>query len=395
MNVRPWISRPRSGRWAVPALYLATVAVYADMYLTQPILPLFSRDWHVSPATAGLTISVLVLMIALASSSYGPLSDAVGRKRVMVSSCFVLAVPTLLCAFAPNFGVLLLFRALQGLVIPGITAVSVAYLGDRVTGADLGGAVGGLISASVAGGLAGRVLSGIVAGAFSWRASFLVFAAWTICGALAMAYALPPDQARTSPGWVSAYRGMFAHLGNPQQVGAYLIGLTLFFAFIGMFTYLPYYLTAAPYNLPSGLVSSVYIVYLAGVLVAPFAGRLSLRFPRRWIMAAGMTLAAFGAIMTLHHALSVIVIGLVVMVAGNFMAQSTAPAFVNATATSSKGGANALYLAFYYVGATFGSSVPGIAWQRVGWPGVVGICVTSLLLGLVANWLLCGRRGNH
>jgi len=65
------------------ALYIATVAVYADMYITQPILPLLSHEFGVAPATAGLTVSIVVLAIALASSAYGPLSDIFGRKPVM------------------------------------------------------------------------------------------------------------------------------------------------------------------------------------------------------------------------------------------------------------------------------------------------------------------------
>src|SRR5262249_56645202 len=95
---------------SVGALNFATVAVYSDLYIPQPILPLLSREFHVPPATAGLTISVVVLMIALVSSGYGTLSDAVGRKPVMVTSCVLLAVPTLLCALATTFHMLLLFR---------------------------------------------------------------------------------------------------------------------------------------------------------------------------------------------------------------------------------------------------------------------------------------------
>src|SRR2546427_4429046 len=99
------------GPATVAALNFATVAVYADLYITQPILPLLSREFGIPPATAGLTISVVVLMIALVSSAYGSLSDAVGRKPVMVTSCVLLAVPTLLCAIASSFHMLLLFRA--------------------------------------------------------------------------------------------------------------------------------------------------------------------------------------------------------------------------------------------------------------------------------------------
>ena len=84
------------------ALYAGTVAAYADMYVTQPVLPLLSREFGVGPARAGLTVSAVVLAIAATSSAYGPLSDALGRRRVMAGATAALAVATLACAFAPG-----------------------------------------------------------------------------------------------------------------------------------------------------------------------------------------------------------------------------------------------------------------------------------------------------
>lgn len=374
---------------SVVALYAATVAVYADMYITQPILPTLSHEFGVAPATAGLSVSAVVLMIALASSSSGPLSDMLGRKPVMVWSCGLLALPTLLCALAPTFELLLLCRALQGLCIPGLTAVAVAYLGDRFPPHELGALVGGWIAATVTGGLTGRVLSGLLTDLFGWRAAFVVFAAATLLCALAMVVALPSDPARTAPGWGVAYQGMFAHLRERRLVGAFLIGGALFFGFIGVFTYLPYYLAAPPFALPTAIVSLLYLVYLAGVVVSPLAGRLSARVARRSLMAGGLVIAMLGVVGTLAPALPVIVLSLLVLCAGMFTAQAVTPAYVNATAREAKGGASALYLMCYYVGGTLGAALPGVAWQAFGWPGVVGVASAALVVALLAVWLLC------
>ena len=373
----------------VGALNFATVAVYADLYITQPILPLLSKEYHVAPATAGLTISVVVLMIAVVSSAYGSLSDAVGRKPVMVASCFLLAVPTLLCALASSFRMLLVFRALQGFLMPGVTAVAVAYIGDSFSEADLGPRVGGWIAASVAGGLTGRVLSGLLAAGTNWRAPFLFFGFVTLVGAAAIARGLPAGQGVAGLALGSAYRAMFVHFRNRRLVGAFVIGGGVFFAFIGVFTYLPYYLTGPPFGLSTALVSSVYLVNIAGVFTSVVSGKLSGRVGRRGLMAAGLAIAGAGILGTLVHSLPAIVVSLVVLCVGMFAVQSTAPAFVNANAAGAKGAAGALYVTFYYVGASIGSFLPGYAWQAWGWPGVAGSCLAALAVGLAADWLLC------
>ena len=371
------------------ALLFATVAVFSDLYVTQPILPLLSKEFGVRAPTAALTVSVVVLMIALVSSAWGPLADAFGRKPVMVWSCALLALPTFLCAFAPTLPILVFLRGAQGLLLPGVTAVAVAYLGDQFGGARLGPAVGGWVAASVLGGLTGRVGSGWIASHFSWRTPFLVFGVVTLGAALAMAFFLPPSLRKERVSVGLAYREMLGHLRNPRLVGGFLIGGSVFFGFIGIFTYLPYYLTAAPFGLSTGSISAVYLVYGAGVLASIVVGNLSGRFGRRALMAMGFLIAAGAAALSLVPVLPVVILSLVVLCVGMFFVQGTAPAFVNSTALEAKGGAGALYTTFYYVGATFGSVLPGYAWQAFGWPGVVAACLLAFGLGLLADLVLC------
>lgn len=382
-------------RWMIPALYAAAVIIFSDMYLTQPILPILSKEFGTAPATTGLSVSMVVLLIAVASTAYGPLSDVWGRKLVMVSACTLLTIPTLLCAVAPTFQSLLVFRALQGLFIPGLTAVAVAYLGDLVPPGQLGSAVGGWIAANVAGGLAGRVVSGIITDLGGWRAVPITYGVLTLLAAIALAVALPPDHPSAKRNIGQIYREMFAHLRNRRLVGAFLIGGSLFFGFLGIFTYLPYYLTNPPFSLSPALVAFAYVSYLAGMIVSPIAGRLSARIDRRWLIAVGLLIAMSGMALTLVTWLPLVVISLFVICTGMFTAQAVAPAFVNTVAQQAKGGAGAIYLMSYYLGGTLGGVIPGFAWQSFGWHGVVGTCVAALGIALLADWALCGESANH
>jgi len=370
--------------YATAALYVATVAVYSDMYATQPVLPMLSAEFHVPPATAGLTVSAVVLAIALSSTFYGPLADAFGRKRVMVLASALLALPTLGCSLASSLGGLVLLRALQGMLIPGMTAVSVAFVGDTYPPARVGAVVGGLIGASVAGGLVGRVGSGWLAAHAGWRAPFVVLAVTTLGSSLLMAWALPRHAASGRSSLGAALAGLGGHLRDRRLVGAFLVGFALFFGFIGIFTYLPYRLSAPPFSLPTGVVSSMYATYIAGVVVSPVAGRLAPSVGSERLMGAGIIIAAAGALTTLSGSLPLIVTGLLVLCVGMFTGQAVAPSYVNRTARTARGGANALYLTFYYVGGTLGSVLPGLAWQRWGWPGVITTCLTAMAVALVS-----------
>ncbi len=377
---------------ASAALYAGTVAAYAAMYVTQPLLPELSREMALSPATAGLSVSAVVLCIALGSFVAGPLSDAVGRKRVMVGSLALLVLPTLACALARDFRQLLAFRALQGLLIPGVTAVAVAWAGDPYAPRDLRAAVGGVIAASVAGGLWGRVASGWVAEHRGWRAAFLLSALVTAAGAAGMAVELPGGR-RGGVAWRGAFAGMLRHLGDRRLLGGFLLAFCLFFGFIAVFTYLPFRLAGPPWHLSTDAVASAYLVYLAGIAASPLAGRWAGRVEPWRLMLGGLALGVAGVALTLVPSLPAIVAGLLVLVVGMFTAQALGPSYVNEVARESKGGANALYLASYYAGGTLGSWLPGLAWEARGWPGVVAASVAALLLAMVAVALLCRPAG--
>jgi YNFM family putative membrane transporter len=361
------------------------------MYVTQPLLPLLSAEYRVSAAVAGATVSAVVFAIALVSSAYGPLADALGPKRIMAWGCAALAVATLACGFAPGFGALLGLRALQGALVPSVAAVAVAYLGDLSGDRDPGQLVGTYIGATVLGGLCGRVGSGLIAQATSWRTPFFVFAGLTAIASAGLFFALKdvrPREARTT--FAQAYRDMGAHLADRRLLAAFVVAATLFFGFIGLFTYLPYLLSAPPFSLSTGTIAFFYASYLAGVVAAPIAGRISARVPRRLLIAAGFAIAILGTQLTALSTLGAIATGTVVLCIGMFVAQAVAPAYVNVTARTAKAGANAVYQAFYYTGAVFGSTLPGLALERFGWSGVVWTCTASLSLGLLAGIALTG-----
>jgi predicted MFS family arabinose efflux permease len=256
-----WAVDRRGRRWTA-IYFLALSALAALAYI-----PVHSLGWPIYAVTALNGAANGTARVALFAMVYPLLPP--GREGQ------AMAIMSLSGQGPASFGALLALRALQGVFIPGVAAVTVAYAGDRYPPARLPQVVAGLMGAAIAGGLAGRVMSGPVTAVFGWRATFLVSAALTALAALGLARELAPSPAPRTVAWRAAYGGVLAHLRDRRLVGAFLIGACLFFGWMGLFTYLPYHLTSPRYRLPTALVSSVYLVYAAGVVASPIAGRLA------------------------------------------------------------------------------------------------------------------------
>src|SRR5438874_217585 len=161
-------------------------AMFAVTYSTQAILPELGRSFGVSPAHAGLTISVVVLALASGAWIWGPFSDRYGRKRSIVLASALLVAPTIGAALAPSFDVLLAFRTLQGLCMPGLLTAGVPYVTEVFVPRIGGRAMGRYVTALVAGGLIGRIAPALVATRLDWRWGIGVLALLPLAAALVM-----------------------------------------------------------------------------------------------------------------------------------------------------------------------------------------------------------------
>jgi len=388
--------------WALVTLFLAPAFIFANMYTTQAILPIFSKDFSISAPTAGLTVSLLVLAVAVGSLFYGPLSDRVGRKAVMVGASFLVIIPTLLCGFAPNFATLVVLRTSQGLLMPGLTSVAIPYVNEEFEGKGRGLAMGIYVSGLTLGGLFARVGSAALADWFDWRIAMEAFTLPTLIAAIFLWRFLPETNTKkkqptpiTHPTSTShgeflrqTLHNMWLHLHNRRLVGAFIIGFTLFFGFIGTFTYLPYYLTGPHFNLPTIALGLVYLLWLTGIF-SPAAGTLALRIGSRKAIAFSMGLAAIGLLITLIPILPVVIFGLGVLALGMFATMPAVNLYLGEQATTAKGTAASMYLSFYYFGGSFGAILPGFALEWAGWTGVTLLCLGMVLIAIMSDALLC------
>src|SRR2546421_8682655 len=88
--------------WALVSLFLAPAFIFANMYSTQAILPVLSSAFHISAPTAGLSVSVLVLAVAIRPLLFRPISHPIGRQPGMGSAPPLVVISTLFLGPAPH-----------------------------------------------------------------------------------------------------------------------------------------------------------------------------------------------------------------------------------------------------------------------------------------------------
>ncbi|EGL83216.1 major facilitator superfamily MFS_1 [Caldalkalibacillus thermarum TA2.A1] len=372
-------------------IFLAAMNVFMILYAPQPLLPLFAEDFGVSIPTASLTIAVTIIALAIASLLLAPAFDKWRRKKVMLFASIALIWPSVMLCITQPFSMVLFWRILYGLFIPGVTAVMMAYIAEEFPPEQRGRVMGVYVSANVAGGLLGRVISGPIAEAYSWQAVFGALALYSTLISLLIWKLLPNSQHQPQ----RSEQSFLVHFRNPALLGTFLIGFSQFFAFIGFFTYIPFYASAAPFQLTVTQISLLYLTYAFGILSAPIAGFLSDKIGRRTTMAAGHVIGAMGILLTLWPSVPSLLIGSSLLTLGNFASQSAATAYVTDVALESRGAATSLYLFFFYVGGSLGAWLPGFLWNDFGWRGLVVITVSMLVLALLSNILLTKRHGQH
>ena len=361
--------------WRVAAVALAGFCTFLDLYATQPLLPLFVRLFHAPTAQVSLTVSAATLAVALAAPPAGLLADRIGRKPIIVAAIFGLVVPTALAATASTLHALIFWRFLQGLCMPGIFAVTMAYISEEWSGG-AGAAMAGYVTGNVLGGFCGRFLTGVIAEHFGWREAFVVLAGLNLLGAVAVWRWLPPSRRfRPEPDWSASLRAMAAHLHNPTLLATYAVGFNVLFSLVATFTYITFYLAAPPFRLGTVALGSVFLTYLLGAVVTPLGGRWIDRVGPRAALAVALAVSSGGVLLTLAPHLPLVIAGLALCCSGVFVCQSAASSFVGTAAGRARSSATGLYVTFYYTGGSVGATLTGLFWARGGWPACVALVV--------------------
>ena len=367
------------------ALFAGGFATFALLYCVQPMLPVFSSAFALSAAQSSLALSISTVTLAVGLLFTGPLSDAVGRKPVMVAALLAAALCTLLAPLMPSWETLLLMRALVGLALSGLVAVAMSYLSEEIHPPHLGLAMGLYISGNALGGMSGRLLSGVLVDFVSWQAAVASLGLLGL-GAALLFWRLLPDSRHFRPTPLSLANlaeGLRLHFSDRGLPWLFLEAFLLMGGFVTLFNYIGYRLLEAPYGMSQAFVGLLSVVYLSGTYSSTQAGVLADRLGRHRVFWPALLLMLAGALLPLAGPLLLVLGGMLLFAFGFFAAHSLASSWVGRRALRARGQASSLYLFSYYLGSSVAGTAGGFFWAHAGWNGVAGFIAALLGVALL------------
>ena len=373
------------------ALFAAGFATFGLLYCVQPLMPEFSQHYGVSEAGAAMSLSLTTGVLAVAMLFAGGLSDAWGRKSIMVASLLASAVLVLVTAVMPDWTALLIVRSLLGLTLSGLPAVAMTYVSEEMHPESIGLGMGLYISGSAVGGMGGRLISGVLADYFGWRIGVATVGVIGVLATFIFWRALPPSRhfVQQSLRWrtlAGRFSGVFHDRGLPWL---FVEGFLLLGAFVTVYNYLGYRLLAPPYNLSQAVVGLIFGIYLVGTFSSAWMGHLAGKLGRRKVLWTAFALMLVGVALTMLQPLLLVLLGIVAITFGFFGGHSIVSSWVGRRAGTAKAQAASVYLFCYYMGSSIAGASGGLFYASHGWNGValfVGVLVLAGLL--VALWLI-------
>ncbi|MCG8552252.1 MAG: MFS transporter [Desulfobacterales bacterium] len=377
------------------ALFLAGFVTFASLYDFQPLFPNLVRAYGTTPAMASLSLSVATFSLAFTLPFSGALSDAVGRRPLIIFASILAPVLAFGAAVHHAFSGMLLLRFGQGIILAGVPAVAMAYINEETEPNALGSAMGLYIAGNGMGGMSGRILTAWFTDLMGWRWALVTMALLCfVCGLLVWV-CLPVSRNFSGkpfkPGALLA--SMADHLKNPGLQRLYLIAFCCMGGFVTLYNYVTFRLLGRDFGLSHTQVGLIFLAYAFGAVSSTVMGSLVNTCGRRRILCSALGIMTAGLVLTMGSSLWLVIMGIVLFTTGFFGAHSVASAWVGRLAVHSHAQASSLYLFFYYMGSSISGTIGGTIYHGWAWPGVVALVL--VLVGIAFILCLGIRTASH
>lgn len=354
---------------------LSAMVTISSLYITQPIQPLFMEEFGISIAQVTLFTSVVLLSLAIAPIVYGYLLEKFDTRMILFSALGSIGILQCLLCFAQNYTFFLSIRILEALAIPAALTATLTTL-TRAGMQNMQKYVSIYVAATVFGGVLSRVGGGFITSISSWQFTFATLGITTLIIAF-LAYKLPHSSqmanAKITP------KVVLELLQDKRYALLYMGAFLVLFCFQGALNFMPFEIKALNPNITPAQIGFLYLGYIIGIITALLVGRIkrALGGDLRAIV-FGFFVFGIAPLIMLAQNFWWLFFAVFVICIGMFIVHSVLSAFVNSISSEKKGITNGLYLAFYYTGGTFGTTLPSYLYNHFGW-SVLCISLSGIL----------------
>jgi DHA1 family bicyclomycin/chloramphenicol resistance-like MFS transporter len=365
-----------------------------DMYL--PSLPEIARTLHAPILDVQLTISSYLFGFAVGQIFYGPISDRVGRKPVLLTALVLYGVASVGCALAQSIGGLIALRFVQALGGAGVIVLARAVVRDLYSGARASRELSLMGSITAFAPIIAPTIGGILQTAFGWRATFMLLVIFAGIAGTAATRLLPETLPRPSGApfsftkMLALYPSVLAHRGFLANLGI------LTTTFVGLFAWVsgaPIVMQGTSYGLTPLVFGVTFAMGAAGYMLGTFiAARIVMRLGIDRTMGIGCVILAAGglimaAVVAFHLANVIWFVGsMMIYLTGLGLALPAAMAGALTPFPDRAGTASSLMGFTQQSGAAIAAGAIGLYLGQSAWP-VAGVVATMGCVALLI-WAL-------
>lgn len=354
-------------------LWLLVFSSASQTMIISPILPQIGDDLDIADAVLGTLVTAYSLMVGLFAILSGPVSDRIGRRRILLAGCGVMTVALASHGLVDSYWSFLAVRVFAGMAGGVLSGAAVSYIGDYFPYERRGWAVGWVMSGAAVGQIIGIPMGIVMAERWGFHSPFYLFAITMALTLPLLFFGVPqPPVKRTSDRLTvsGAFADYVALLKRPEVAWAAVAYFVMFFGVAVFVIYLPTWLEA-DLGASGGQIALMFLVGgVANVVTGPWAGKLSDRIGRKGIIllaCVGLSILMVGTVplvtnITIAYVFFFLTMVLVAMRVSPFSALLT-----GLVRDERRGSLMSLAVALGHLGFALGGAVSGPLFARVGY----------------------------
>ncbi len=359
------------------------VLLVGSVYISQLIFQEISKSFNIDILDARSIFSLSCFFYAISFFIYGPLSDKVSTRFLVVFGSIGTIICLGLSGIVESFSLYLIIMSLIGFFAASVPAALFAYTAKNTPNEKLPQAMGVMISASIVGIIFSRSVVAMMTDYWSWQIAFFIYALLIVFACLFIPMGIKNTNNNTSNMSIaSTYLTAAKLLLNKTVLIFLFVGFLLFFVYLGLSSLLTFYLKGSPFYLSSTVLGWLNFAGISAVIGTIITGKLSQFMTKGRLLIICLVLVSISVItIGFSTNLFFIALGIFCLFLFVFGLQPIVISILNQIVPiNSRGAISSLYLLSCLAGGSIGTYVLGIFYENFNWNGVM---ITSISLTII------------